>query len=128
MSSNWIHAKEYSINSILLMDRWILRHLIGFCDNPFYEDTQYRRYLGIILAYHPIIRWYYETKCPESVERVDALARNAPAFLFPGDVREAEKRFLDTVDTFIVYLYPEVMNTKLLLYTRLGSSKPTIHY
>ena len=112
MPSNWIHAEDFSINSILLADRWILRQLIGLCDTPLYDsDPEYREYLGIVLSYHPTIRWYYEARCPEAAERVAALVRETPAGLTAGEVRDAEIGFMDLVDTFIVYLYPEAMDT-----------------
>ena len=111
MPSDWINAKNFSINSILLMARWILRQLIGLEDTPLYDESpQYRRYLGIVLAYHPILCWYYGTRCPESAERVDALVREAPSGLSSDDVRGAEIGLMDMIDTFIVYLYPKVMD------------------
>ena len=39
-----------------------------------------------------------------------ALVRKTPAGLTAGEVRGAEIGFMDLIDTFIVYLYPEVMN------------------
>ena len=92
MTSDWINPNDFSINSVLLMDRWILRQLIGLGDAPLYDDPQYRRYLGAVLAYHPVIRWYYETKCPESAERVAALVKEAPADLSGDEVRSARGR------------------------------------
>ena len=92
MTSDWINPNDFSINSVLLMDRWILRQLIGLGDTLLYDDPQYRRYLGAVLAYHPVIRWYYETKCPESAERVAALVKEAPADLSGDEVRSARGR------------------------------------
>lgn len=111
MSYNWINAEDFSINSILLMDRWILQQLVGLGDSPLYAtDESYRRLLGIVLAYNPHIYWYFVNKSPESAERVKILAEDAPKGISSDAVRKSEIQFLDMIDTFIVYLYPEVIN------------------
>lgn len=108
---NWINPENFSINSILLMDRWILQQLIGLGDSPMYEkNEEYRRLLGIALAYNPSIHWYFINKSPESEERVKGLVEAAPKDLSKDDVRKSEIKLLDMIDSFIVYLYPEVMN------------------
>lgn len=112
MSYNWINAEDFSINSILLMDRWILQQLIGLGDSQRYEkDEEYRKLLGIILAYNPHIYWYFINKSPESVERVNKLTEAAPKNISPVGIRESEIKFLDMIDSFVVYLYPEVMES-----------------
>jgi hypothetical protein len=111
MSYHWIHAEDFSINSLLLMDRWMVQQLMGLKDSPMYEnDAEYRRLLGIALRYNPTILWYFTTRCPEADERAYKLAQEAPENLSPEEVRRCEVRFLDMIDNFIVYLYPEVMN------------------
>jgi len=111
MSFNWINAEKFSIHSILLMDRWILQQLIGLKDSPrFATDEAYRKLLGIALAYHPAIQWYFISRCPESAERVNLLVENAPKNLSPEEVRKYEVIFLNEIDGFMVYMYPEEMN------------------
>jgi hypothetical protein len=111
MSFNWINAEGFSINSILLMDRWILQQLAGLGDSPMFEtDENYRKLLGIALAYNPTIYWYFINKSPESAERVNRLVEIAPKNLSHDEVRKSEIKLLDMIDSFIVYLYPEVMN------------------
>lgn len=111
MSFNWINGEEFSINSILLMDRWILQQLIGLGDSKIYdENIEYRRLLGIVLAYNPVIRWYFENRSPESVKRVARLVENAPCNLSSDEVRKSENQLLSMIDSFVVYVYPEVMN------------------
>lgn len=112
MSFNWIKADDFSINSILLMDRWILQQLIGLGDSTMYEtDYEYRKLLGIVLAHNPHIHWYFINRCPESTERVNKLVEAAAMDISPGEIRRSEILFLDMIDSFIVYLYPEVMNS-----------------
>lgn len=111
MSFNWIKAEDFSINSILLMDRWILQQLIGLGDSCRYEtDDEYRKLLGIALTYNPNIYWYFINKAPESTERVKKLVDTIPKNLSQDEIRKSEIKFLDMIDSFIVYLYPEVMN------------------
>ena len=113
MAYNWIQAEDYSINSILLMDRWILRGIIGMAEYGagHYADPDYRRHLGIALAYNPAIRWYYVNKCPEAKDRVASLIEAAPVGLTAEEVRNSETCFLQEIETFVVYLYPEVMES-----------------
>lgn len=111
MSFNWINTENFSINSILLMDRWMLQQFIGLKDSPMYEThEEYRILLGTILAYNPAICWYFENKCPESTERVEKLIQSIPRNLSNDVVKEREIQFMDIMDTMFVYMYPEVMN------------------
>jgi len=111
MSYNWIKGEDFSINSILLMDRWILQQLIGLGDSDRYErDDEYKKLLGITLTYNPEIYWYFKNKAPESTERVEKLVKNTPKDLSHDEIRNSEIKLLEIIDSFIVYLYPEVMN------------------
>ena len=80
MAQNWIEAENFSFNSILLMDRWILRYLAGMGQSGvgYYANPEYRMHLGIALAYNPAVHWYFENKCPEAKDRVTSLVDNAP--------------------------------------------------
>lgn len=111
MAFNWINAREFSINSMLLMDRWMLQQLIGLKDSQIYHNSEeYRRLLGVVLAYNPTICWYFKNKCPEAAQRVDLLVEAVPNHLSTEAVRECESNFMDMMDTMFVYTYPEIMN------------------
>jgi len=111
MSFNWINPEDFSINSILLMDRWILQQLVGLGDSQRYDtDGKYRKLLGVVLAYNPAVYWCFINKSPESAGRVEELVANAPKNLSPEEIRKSEIEFLGMIDSFIVYLYPDVMN------------------
>ena len=114
MSYNWINAEDYSFNSFLLMDRWILRGIIGLGQygGGLYANPENRKHLGIALAYNPAVRWYFETKCPESADRVASLVETAPCGLTAEEVRTSEVTILQEIETFMVYLYPEVMESQ----------------
>lgn len=111
MPFNWINPNEYSINSILLMDRWMLRQLLGLGDSPSFEhNIEYRRAFAVVLKYNPVISWYVSEKCPEASSRVDILVDEAPGSLSDEEVRKAEVFFINEMDAMIVYLYPDDMN------------------
>jgi len=96
------------------MDRWILRGIIGLAQygEGYYADPENRKHLGIALAYNTVVRWYFENKCPEAKNRVTSLAENAPKNLSADEVRKSEVYFMQMIETFMVYLYPEVMDNK----------------
>jgi len=114
MPLNWINAEEYPFNSILLMDRWILRYFVGMGQSGAgsYDDPEYRKNLGVALAYNPSIRWYFENRCPESMERVALLTRDIPMDLTGKEVRTSEIYVLQAQESFIVYVYPDVMESQ----------------
>ena len=111
MSFNWINPENYSINSLLLMDRWMLRQLIGLGDSSnFEQNPDYRRAFAVVLKYNPVISWFVSKKCPEAASRVTMLVEEAPNGLTSDEIRSSEVLFINEIDTMIVYLYPEDMN------------------
>ena len=113
MAQNWIKADDYSLNSILLMDRWILRYLVGMGQSGvgYYANPEYRKHLGIALAYNPAVQWYFENKCPEAKDRVISLVDDVPQNLTADEVRTSEVYILQAQENFMVYLYPAVMES-----------------
>jgi SAM-dependent methyltransferase len=103
MSFGWIDPESYSINSLLLMDTWIVRYLIEKSDKAFYNN------LAIGLAYNPAILWYFKNKCPDLANRIDTLIAAVEPTLTPVQVHEAECWLLDKLDSFVVYVYPAAM-------------------
>jgi len=113
MAYNWIRAEEFSFNCILLMDRWILRYFVGMGQSGegHYINPEYRKHLGIALAYNPAVYWYFENKCPESKERIASLIEDVPKNLSAEEVRNSEIYILQAKESFVVYVYPDVMET-----------------
>lgn len=61
MSFHWIDPKEYSFNSLLLMDRYLIAQICApGC------DEEYRINLGAALAANPAVAWYCQEKAPET--------------------------------------------------------------
>lgn len=107
MTFNWIRAEDYSFNSFLLMDRWMVRMMCSMHSGWDEFTTQ----LGIALAYHPAVAWYFVHKCPESKSAVEAMVAKAPSGLTPTEVRQAELFVITEMETTIVYVNPEGMNS-----------------
>jgi len=111
MSFNWINPENFSINTLLLMDKWIIMYFLGLGKTTVghYANEEYRHHLGIVLKYNPAIQWYFSEKCPEVKERVDNLVKNTQNNLLQDDIRKSEMYILDAKDSFVVYVYPEIM-------------------
>ena len=103
MSFNWIHAEEFSFNSFLLMDKWI----IGFISKI--QWPEFRKNLGTALAYNPAVAWYFVNKCPECKDSVEEMVQSAPVNLSNEEIRKCEVFVLHEMDSMVVYVYPEIM-------------------
>lgn len=106
MFYNWIKPEEFSFNSFLLVDRWIIRMM---CNNYIGYD-EFDVNLGIALAYNPAVKWYFIHKCPESKPFIEKLTVGVSKKLSQEDVRKAEVFVIREMETSIVYVYPETMN------------------
>ena len=71
MSFGWIDANKYSFNTLLLFDRWIIRHISG-------KTPEYKHHMGIALRANPAVYWYILYKCPECAEVYRQIYENAP--------------------------------------------------
>ncbi|MNO21676.1 putative methyltransferase YcgJ [compost metagenome] len=106
MSFNWINAEEFSFNSFLLMDRWIVRMI---CNN-YVGWGEYCDNLSIALAYNPSVAWYFAHKSPESKPSIEKMIAMAPKNLTPHEIRKAEVFVIHAMETAVVYVYPDIMN------------------
>lgn len=106
MLYNWIKPEEFSFNSFLLFDRWIIRMM---CHNHIGDD-EFDVNLGIALTYNPVVNWYFIHRCPESKPFIEKLTVGVPGSLSPEDVREAEVFIISEMETSLIYVYPEIMN------------------
>lgn len=105
MSLNWIDLNDFSFNSYLLMERFQLRMVVNSA------SVERKKNLGIALKYNPIVKWYFENKCPESKEIVNQLVKNVPNDLDQDEVRKAELFVMDYGEDFVIYGYPHLMDT-----------------
>lgn len=106
MIYNWIKPEEFSFNSFLLFDRWIIRMM---CQH-YLGSHEFDVNLGIALAYNPAVKWYFIHKCPESKPFIEKLTEGVPENLSSEEVHKAEVYVIGEMETSIVYVYPDIMN------------------
>jgi len=104
MSYGWIDAKTFSFNALLLMDTWIVRYISHM------KNSEFNQKLAIALSANPTVSWYLGSRCSDRREYFENLTASVPASVSPEYVRECETYVLDALDTFIVYLYPAIMD------------------
>ncbi len=73
------------------------------------QDQEFGRKLGLALAANPAVLWYIVNRCPQQADYYRKLVEAAPLNCSPQDVRDCEVHVLDALDSFVVYVYPEVM-------------------
>ncbi len=107
MSFNWINPNEISFNCILMMDRYLIRHI---CAGGGADDEEYLKSLSIALAYNDAVAWYCKTMAPEVAGQVEKMISAAPEGCTEEQVRRAERFVLHRHEWAVVYVYPELMN------------------
>jgi hypothetical protein len=106
MALNWIDVHDFSFNSFLLMERFQIRMLCGYRDRP-----EWRNKMGIALRHNPAVQWYFIHKCPECASVVEEITAMAPDGLEAEEIRKAEAFALASVEDFVTYTRPEIMDT-----------------
>lgn len=106
MYYHWIDASEYSMDCILLFDRWVLRRILADCD---YYDGDYVSDMAKALYKYPYIDAFCRRKAPECSAFLDQVCRIPNKAWTDDEMRKAETKILETHETFVVYAYPEVM-------------------
>ncbi len=105
MSYNWIKPEEFSFNSFLLFDRWIIKMMC----NHHLGHEEFGKNLGIALEYNPAVKWCLFHKSPECKPILEKLTLKAPKNLTQEEVRRAEISAIQEMETSIVYAHPEIM-------------------
>lgn len=110
MSYNWIKADDYTMNTLLLFDRWVIRYFMD--ENKWYnnEMRDYKIDMGRALLRYPYIVEFCKRKAPECSEFINEVLTLTPKNLSDEELRNAELSILDYHDTFVVYAYPEIMD------------------
>ncbi len=110
MSLNWINPEDFSFNSFLLMERFQIRLMMDSCGWR-NEKAEWRYNMGVALNANPVVKWYFEHKCPECTAVVRDLTASAPTCTDAVEVRKAEVYVLASVEDFVIYTRPEMMET-----------------
>ncbi|MGI6201316.1 MAG: class I SAM-dependent methyltransferase [Christensenellales bacterium] len=106
MSLGWIDVQAYSFNCCALFERFQIRLLCGRAQC----DPQFARALGVALAGNETVAWCWARRSPESARQVADLVERAPK-VAPEALRRAEVTVLGVAEDFVIYGYPELMDT-----------------
>ena len=113
MYYKWIDAKDYTMNSFLLFDRWALRWIFTDCGEFEWfpkSDRDYRLEMAKALYRYPYVAEYVRAKAPECGAFLDEIQALQNDSWTDAEMRDAETFILQSHETFVVYAYPEVMN------------------
>ena len=108
MSYNWISPENYTMDTLLYFDRWVLRYLLNNQPNE-KDHIAYQSLVGRALWRYPYVADFCRHKAPECASYVDAALALVPHDLDDQAARQAETDFLQYHETFVVYAWPEVM-------------------
>lgn len=110
MSYNWIKAEDYSMDTVLLFDRWVIRYIMK--ENQWYNnDTRdYVSDMAKSLSRYPYVITFCKRKAPECTEFLDKVTSISVEDISEEIARAAETAILTALETFVVYAYPEVMD------------------
>lgn len=113
MSYNWINAKDYTMNCFLLFDRWTLRWIFTDCSREDWfsgGERDYKLAMAMALHRYPHVAEYVRVKAPECGAFLDEVLAVPDDGWTEEAMREAETYILQVHETFVVYVYPEVMD------------------
>lgn len=107
MSLNWIHVGEYSFNHFLLLERFQIQ---AMCSN-YKDQPEWRKNMATALLFNPAVEWYLPHRCPECADFIHSLKKEANHSATAEETRKAEINVLTSVEDFVTYTKPEIMDT-----------------
>lgn len=110
-SYNWIDANDYTMDTFLLFDRWVIRYIMNEQATQWYDDGT-RSYLADMakaLSRYPYVTVFCRAKAPERAEFFEKLRSVDVRNVSDAEARRAETAILQAHETFVVYAYPKVM-------------------
>lgn len=110
MAFNWIKPQDYSMDTFLLFDRWIIKDIMNEALGKFYVKSDYMTDMGKALSRYPYVVNYCKAKAPECTEFINKISLVNYLELTKEEACCAEAAILDFLDSYVVYVYPEVMN------------------
>lgn len=106
MPQEWINAEDYTFNTFLLLERFQIALI--FEHSGWGKDKEvWRQNMGIALNANPVVKWYFQNRCPQYAEKIEEITANAPM----GDVRQAEIYIINSMADWVIYTTPEKMAT-----------------
>lgn len=109
MSLHWINAEDYTMDTLLLLDRWVIRYWMRENKPYNHAGRDYRTDMGKALSRYPYVIQYCRRKAPECTGFIDEVLALVPDSLTSEEARAAETAILDYHQSFVVYAYPDVM-------------------
>lgn len=113
MSFNWINAEDYTMETFLFFDRWVIDFIMSDnSHNHHYNDgnRDYKADMGKALYFYPYVVRFCKAKAPECTAFLDEVMSMVPEGITKEEARKAETSILDYHDSFVVYAYPKVMD------------------
>jgi SAM-dependent methyltransferase len=111
MPIGWINLDDYSFSSLLLLERFQIRLMLGSAGWRA-DSEEWKKHMGIALGANPEIMWYLAKRCPECASQIAELAANTLPAIDGKTIRAAELYVMAGVEDFIIYTTPEVMAAK----------------
>lgn len=109
MELSWINPKEYSFNSLLLLETFQIEWMFDE-DSWLFNEPDWQEMMGIALNGNPHVKWYLMMRAPSRREQIETICQNAPNITDTQSIRKAEVYILTSIDDFITYTTPEIMD------------------
>lgn len=109
---NWINAENYTMETFLLFDRWVLRFLLAEPSwAPWYSEDgrDYRTEMARALSRYPHVVRFCRKKAPECAPFLDKIAKISVDSLTDAEARRSETMILKFHESFVVYADPAAM-------------------
>lgn len=94
MSYNWIRSEDYSMDTFLLFDRWVIRDIMD--ENKWYNDRT-RNYISDMakaLSRYPYVITFCKRKAPECIEFLNKIMRVNVSGISEVEAHNAETAIL----------------------------------
>lgn len=95
MSLNWLDVTPLSFNVMLLLERVQISWFPGWL-----KEAE----LAIALHANPVVRWYFENKCPEIKGWITDICNRIPPVNEPAVVRCAEEAVMRSTNDLLTYV------------------------
>lgn len=105
----WIHPQDYTLDTFLFFDRWIINDIMSEQIGSRYSGN-YMLDMGKALSKYPYVVNYCKRKAPECSEFLDKALSMVSNVLLEDEVTKAEYSIIDFLDSYVVYVYPDIMN------------------
>lgn len=110
MLLNWIDATQYTMDSFLHFDRWIIRLIMTDLMEYKLGSRDYLTDMAKAMHNYPYVLDYCEQTAPECRRFINRLRQIPTDQYSEAELRSAETSILQALEVFVVYAYPEVMD------------------